>query len=100
MLLSSFKVGVGVAEDDINFSSCCCCDDDDDSMVTSPRPGESSDSSLLTDAGVAADEGGGRFGLNGVADEGNGVIAEDIVGSSPLIEDVVFDRFGGADFEK
>lgn len=100
MSLSSFKVVGGVAEDDINFLSCRCCDEDD-SIVTSPRPGESSDSSLLTDAGVAADEGGGRFGLKGVA-EGNGVIAdEDIIGSSPLIDfEDVFVRFGSAAFEK
>jgi len=99
--LSSCKIVVGVAEDDINFLSCCCCDDD--SIVTSPRLGESIDSSLLTDAGVAADEGGGRFGLKGVADEGNGVIADDddIIGSSPLIgfEDA-FVRFGSAALEK
>lgn len=79
------KAGVGgvSSEDDINFlSSCCCDDDDDDWIVTSPRPGDSNDSSLLTDAGVAADDDGGRFGLKGVADEGNGVIVDDdIIGS-------------------
>ena len=91
-------VVVGVAEEDINLSCCCCDDDDEDSIVTSPRPGESSDSSLLTDAGVAADDDGGRLGLNGVADEGNGVIADDdMIGSSPLIDfEDVFVRFGAA----
>ena len=78
-----------------------CCSDDDEAIVTSPRPGESDDSSLLTDAGVAADEGGGRFGLNGV---GNGVIEkpladDDIMGSSLIDFEVVFGRFGFA-FEK
>lgn len=95
--MSPFKVVIfGVAEDDINLT-CCCCDDDDDSIVTSPRPGESSDSSLLTDAGVAADDDGGRFGLNGVADEGNGVIADDdMIGSSLIDFEDVFVRFGAA----
>ena len=87
----------GVSEDGIIFLSCCCCDDD--WIVTSPRPGEFNDSSLLTDAGVAADDDGGRFGLKGVADEGNGVIADDdMIGSSFLID--FEDVFGAAFLEK
>ena len=100
--MTPFKAVVGgVSEDDINFLSSCCCDDDndDDWIVTSPRPGDSEDSSLLTDAGVAADDDGGRFGLKGVADEGNGVIADDdMIGSSFLID--FEDVFGAAFLEK
>ena len=82
--------------------SCCCCCCIVDSTVTSQR-GEA-DSSLLTDAGVA-DEDGGRFGLKGV-DEGNGVIALIIllvsltdVKVDDLITPLDFGRFGST-FEK
>lgn len=105
----SVVVVFGVAEDEINVSSCCCSDDDDDdSTVTSlpPPRGGDDDSSLLTDAGVA-DE-GGRFGLKGVDEEGNGVIAmlvaeaeaNIIIGSSSFIDfEDGLERFGAA-FEK
>ena len=63
-------VGVAVEHVSCAISCCCCCCCIVDSTVTSQR-GEA-DSSLLTDAGVA-DEDGGRFGLKGV-DGGNGVI--------------------------
>ena len=94
---------VGVAVEHVSCAiSCCCCCCIVDSTVTSQR-GEA-DSSLLTDAGVA-DEDGGRFGLKGV-DEGNGVIAlimlllvslTDV--KVDLITPLDFGRFGST-FEK
>ena len=93
---------VGVAVEHVSCAiCCCCCCIIVDSTVTSQR-GEV-DSSLLTDAGVA-DEDGGRFGLKGV-DEGNGVIAlimllslTDVV-KVDLIAPLDFGRFGST-FEK
>jgi hypothetical protein len=93
-------VGVAVEHVSCAISCCCCCIVD--STVTSQR-GESADSSLLTDAGVA-DEDGGRFGLKGV-DEGNGVIALIMLLVSltdvkvDLITPLDFGRFGST-FEK
>ena len=93
-------VGVAVEHVSCAISCCRCCIVD--STVTSQR-GEA-DSSLLTDAGVA-DEDGGRFGLKGV-DEGNGVIAlimlllvslTDV--KVDLITPLDFGRFGST-FEK
>ena len=92
---------VGVAVEHVSCAiSCCCCCIIVDSTVTSQR-GEA-DSSLLTDAGVA-DEDGGRFGLKGV-DEGSGVIALMMLLSLTdvkvdLIAPLDFGRFGST-FEK
>jgi len=94
-------VGVAVEHVSCAIISCCCCCCIVDSTVTSQR-GEA-DSSLLTDAGVA-DEDGGRFGLKGV-DEGNGVIALIMLLVSltdvkvDLITPLDFGRFGST-FEK
>lgn len=86
----------GVSEDE-NFNVSCCCDCDDDSIVISPVLGVD-DSSLLTEAGVV-DEGGGRFGLKGVDDEGNGVIAMSVKEEIFIGFDEIFGRFGTV-FEK